>query len=194
MLRVKEEGELREANHRQAEAARQQQRIDKQSDDLKETKETTAQIETKWQAASKLSDAYKLNDALSNLQKECDTVMKSKLALRKTFVDEQKTKDEEFVKELREQADNIGKLPISLELSSLVVDRLTSETVLEKANLFTKQYDETQAVELSDIERAFMLERNEYLESNKKELDEIAERRRQLEKYLSMRLSSRMYR
>lgn len=54
--------------------------------------------------------------------------------------------------------------------------------MLEKANLFSKQYDETQALELADIERAFMLERSEYLESNRKELEDIAERRRQLEK------------
>lgn len=84
--------------------------MDRQADDLQETKDTTAQIESKWQAASKLGDAYKLNDALNSLQKECDTVMKSKLTLRRTFVDEQKAKDEEFVKELREQADNIGTL------------------------------------------------------------------------------------
>ena len=42
------------------------------------------------------------------MQKECDAVMKDKLSLRRVFVDEQKTKDEEFVKELRKQADDIG--------------------------------------------------------------------------------------
>ena len=107
---IKQEGELREATHRSTEANRQRQRVERQANDLNDAKKANAGIDSRWQAASKLTDAYKLNEALTGRQKECDAVMKDKLTLRRVFVDEQKTKDEEFVKELRKQADDIGSL------------------------------------------------------------------------------------
>jgi dynein regulatory complex protein 1 len=101
--------------------------------------------------------------ALTELQRDCDGIIRSKTLLLQSLVDDQKHKDEEYVKELKKQADEV-------------------DAIMGTSDAGYKQYQQAMQAEIEEIERTFMLERKEMLERQRADLEDIAERRRSNER------------
>jgi len=92
----------------------------------------------------------------------CVEIIRSKDDLIRDFQQQLKSKDEEYVKALKQQADDI-------------------EDILTKMHTEFRELQEEYEVELDAIESAFMAERDELLGGNKGEIDGLFEKRRAME-------------
>jgi len=122
-----------------------------------------------WEELLKVNMPMKLHSQIEKQKANCDELLAAKDAVIGSIRRELKIKDDEYVKALKQQGDDIEQL-----LSRMAV-----------------QYKELRQVyddELQRIEEAFVRERKEVLDINRSEIDSLFEKRRAMEmKYMEER-------
>ena len=152
----------RENRRRISEEDKRQDRLRRLQEEAIESGKRNAAVEMRWQELMGYNMPQELLRELNMQRAGCEAIITSKDSLISEFRLELKGKDEEYVKSLKQQGEDITQLIARMR----------------------KQYQDLQheyASELGQIEEAFMRERDELLSGNKTEIDSLFDRRRQME-------------
>ncbi|XP_076456963.1 dynein regulatory complex protein 1-like [Babylonia areolata] len=163
-------GDAREANRRGVDEEAKRIRKEKLEQEAKSSAERFEEITKKWESALQKEVPQSLHEMLLQQKRACDSMNDEKNKLITEFQQELKSKDDQYVKDLKKMAEDVD----------LMIERMD-----EQINNVTKAHRE----ELEEIERAFVAERNELLELYKKRWEEkMALRGEKEEEYMSARL------
>jgi len=160
MVRVT--ADLRENQRRVAEEAAREERMRMLDEEAGKSAEDNAAIEARWAELVSKDVPQDLHKAIEEQKARCAAVLASKDTLIAEFHLELKLKDEEYVRGLKQQAEDVDEL-------------------LKRMRREFKELSDEYEVELESIEDAFLSERSEMLKKNKAEVDSLFERRRQAE-------------
>jgi dynein regulatory complex protein 1 len=152
------ETDVAENERRIAEEGQRENRLQKKHDEAASSNKRNASVQMKWQALYEKTIPQDLLKEINAQKEACDKIIHSKDRLIAEFQQELKQKDEDYVKALKKQAEDI--------------DRLIS-TMHQQTKALIGAYEE----ELAEIETAFMLERRELLTSNKDEITSLIQQR-----------------
>ncbi|CAH1776094.1 unnamed protein product [Owenia fusiformis] len=155
-------GDARENSRRIEEEDARRQRREKLEAEAKAGSERFEEITKKWESALQKEIPQDLHEMLKQQKGSCDAMIDEKNKLINDFQMELKQKDDQYVKDLKKQAEDID----------LMIERME-----EQYKNLNKAYRE----ELNQIERAFVSERNELLDVQKKRWETNMEGRRDKE-------------
>ncbi|KAJ8321909.1 hypothetical protein KUTeg_000380 [Tegillarca granosa] len=144
---------------RRIEAQKRKERLEQEA---KLGAEKFEDITKKWESALQKEIPQSLHQMLRQQKTSCDTILADKNKLINDFQSELKTKDDQYIKDLKQQEKDID----------LMIERME-----EQIKNLTKAYTH----EMNQIEKAFQSERDELLEQHKKKWEEKMESRRQKE-------------
>ncbi|KAI9144580.1 sperm tail-domain-containing protein [Paraphysoderma sedebokerense] len=125
--------------------------------------ELATEVQQKWEEALKLNGPYELYEMLLKQKVVCDNLIAAKDKLISEYAAESRKKDDDYVKELKRQAEEINEL-------------------LHKMDVQYRDYQQVLREELDQVEKAFMEERTDLVEKNVKEIDMLFEQRRASER------------
>ncbi|XP_039094269.1 dynein regulatory complex protein 1 isoform X2 [Hyaena hyaena] len=141
--------DIREIHRRVEEEEIKRQRLEKLENEVKTSQDKFDEITVKWEQGKKKRIPQDLWDILNTQQAHCAGLIEDKNKLISELQQELKTKDDQYVKDLKKQSDDI----------CLLLERMEDQV----KNVMT-----TFRQELNYIEKAFEMERQELLTSNKK--------------------------
>ena len=166
---VRAEADDAEGRRRVEEEARRRARVARLEAEAAETGRLSAAVERRWGEVLGLDVPQELHDEIELQKKQCGAIIASKDALIRSFQEQLRDKDEQYVKALKGQAED--------------VERLLRSMRSEYATL-REGYEE----ELKQIDDAFLQERDALLSKNADELDALFDQRRESElRYLEQR-------
>ncbi|XP_074845160.1 dynein regulatory complex protein 1 isoform X2 [Carettochelys insculpta] len=145
--------DARETQRRAEEDEVKRQRLEKLESESRTNQEKFEEITVKWGSAREKSIPQDLWDVLNQQQQQCALLIEEKNKLIGELQQELKSKDEQYVKDLKKQSDDIN----------LLLERME-----EQIRNLMKTYRR----ELMQIEKAFERERQELLNSNKKKWEQ----------------------
>lgn len=154
--------DARESMRRLEEEEQRRQRNEKLEAEAKSATEKFEEITKKWEYALSKEIPQDLNSMLTEQKSACDGMIDEKNKLIHDFQQELKSKDDQYVKDLKKAAEDVD----------LMVERME-----EQMKQLTKAYRE----ELTQIEKAFVTERSELIENNRKKWDTSMQQRRDKE-------------
>ncbi|KAL9962962.1 hypothetical protein ACROYT_G032120 [Oculina patagonica] len=154
--------DARESMRRLEEEEQRRQRNEKLEAEAKSATEKFEEITKKWEYALSKEIPQDLNSMLMEQKAACDSMIDEKNKLIHDFQQELKTKDDQYVKDLKKAAEDVD----------LMVERME-----EQMKQLTKAYRE----ELTQIEKAFVTERGELIENNRKKWESSMHGRRDKE-------------
>ncbi|XP_070803141.1 dynein regulatory complex protein 1 [Pituophis catenifer annectens] len=143
----------REAHRRSEEEELTRQRVEKLENEAKANLDKFDEITAKWAKAKQKTIPQDLWEALNLQQQHCALLIEEKNKVISELQQELKSKDDQYVKDLRKQNEDIN----------LLLERME-----EQIRNLVKNYRR----ELLQIEKAFELERRELLASNKKKWEQ----------------------
>ncbi|XP_019590949.2 dynein regulatory complex protein 1 isoform X4 [Rhinolophus sinicus] len=141
--------DIRETRRRVEEEEIKRQRLEKLENEVKTSQDKFDEISAKWEEGKQKIIPQELWEMLNTQQVHCAGLIEDKNKLINELQQELKTKDDQYVKDLKKQSDNI----------CLLLDRMEEQV---------KNVMKTFRQELHHIEKAFEVERQELLTSNKK--------------------------
>ncbi|XP_023566673.1 dynein regulatory complex protein 1 [Octodon degus] len=168
--------DVREIHRRVEEEEIKRQRIEKLENEVKTSQDKFDEITSKWKEGKQKRIPQELWDMLNTQQLHCAGLIEDKNKLISELQQELKIKDDQYVKDLKKQSDDI----------SLLLERM-EEQVKSMMKAFRQ--------ELLHIEKAFEVERQELLTNNKKkwewalqahsskELEYLVNRMKRVEEY-----------
>lgn len=159
---IRIDADNRENRRRIAEEDKRQDRLRRLQEEAISSGKRNAAVEMRWQELMGYNMPQELLIELNKQKASCESIIQSKDGLITEFRNELKSKDEEYVKALKQQVEDIEQLIARMR----------------------KQYQDLQreyGSELAQIEDAFMRERDELLSKNKADIDGLFDRRRQME-------------
>eukprot|EP00802_Teleaulax_amphioxeia_P007750 Tamp_07758.p1 GENE.Tamp_07758~~Tamp_07758.p1 ORF type:complete len:602 (-),score=252.65 Tamp_07758:636-2417(-) len=162
VTRVRVEGDDRENQRRINEEARRLDRRQKLLFEAESSARRNAAIAMKWASLFEKEIPLDLLTDMQAQQEACSKVISQKDELIKEFQLALRSKDEEYVKSLKRWAEDIDGL---------------LQAMTEQFREQQKQYE----LETQEIEAVFMQERKELIEANKKEMEMLMEKRRNME-------------
>ena len=162
VTKVRIMGDSRENERRINEEVNRQGRRQKLLYEAESSARQNAAVAMKWSALFDKEIPQELLSEIELQRDTCERIIQSKDRLIKEFKTELKAKDDEYVKSLKKQAEDID----------LLLERMGRQY-----GLLRKAFED----ELEDVETAFMQERHELMESNKTELTGLMERRKDKE-------------
>ncbi|PIK61177.1 putative dynein regulatory complex protein 1 [Apostichopus japonicus] len=133
-------------------------RIEKLDAEAKASLERFEEITKRWSTASGRNIPQELHDVLMQQKQLCDAMIDEKNKLINDFQMELKAKDDQYVKDLKKQAEDVD----------LMIERMEEQI----KNLMKAYRDE-----ITQIEKAFELERRELLNGNKRKWDQAVQAR-----------------
>ncbi|XP_050804733.1 dynein regulatory complex protein 1 [Gopherus flavomarginatus] len=145
--------DARETQRRAEEDELKRQRLEKLENESRTNQDKFEEITLKWGSAKEKTIPQDLWEVLNQQQQHCALLIEEKNKLISELQQELKSKDDQYVKDLKKQSDDIN----------LLVDRME-----EQIRNLMKTYRR----ELMQIEKAFELERRELLSSNKKKWEQ----------------------
>ncbi|XP_053105947.1 dynein regulatory complex protein 1 [Hemicordylus capensis] len=145
--------DARETHRRSEEEELNRQRVEKLENEAKANQDKFDEITSKWASAKEKIVPQDLWEVLNLQQQHCAVLIEEKNKLISELQQELKSKDDQYVKDLRKQADDVN----------LLLERME-----EQIRNLIKNYRR----ELLQIEKAFELERRELLTSNKKKWEQ----------------------
>ncbi|XP_071854027.1 dynein regulatory complex protein 1-like [Apostichopus japonicus] len=148
----------REAQRRAEEEETVRLRIEKLDAEAKASLERFEEITKRWSTASGRNIPQELHDVLMQQKQLCDAMIDEKNKLINDFQMELKAKDDQYVKDLKKQAEDVD----------LMIERMEEQI----KNLMKAYRDE-----ITQIEKAFELERRELLNGNKRKWDQAVQAR-----------------
>merc|ERR1719181_2125323 len=152
----------REGQRRVAEEKQRQERLQRLQEEAVRSGKQNAAVEMRWAELLDQNMPQELHNEIEAQKSACSEIVASKDALIREFQLQLKLKDEEYVKALKQQADDV-------------------EELLRRMRLEFKELQEEYEVELEAIEDAFLMERDELLQANKAEIYALFEKRREME-------------
>ncbi|KAK2171357.1 hypothetical protein NP493_1066g02024 [Ridgeia piscesae] len=173
---IRDATDAREGEWRTDEDEIKRQRKDRLDAEAKSGSEKFDEITKKWESALQKEIPQDLQEMLTQQKSACDAMIDEKNKLITDFQLELKSKDDQYVKDLKRQAEDID----------LIIERMD-----EQVKELTRAYRE----ELGEIETAFVAERSELLEANMnrwkagvqsrldKELDYLSTREKRVDDY-----------
>ncbi|GLC76023.1 DNA replication checkpoint protein Drc1 [Pleodorina starrii] len=159
---VRAAGDDRENQHRIAEEQTRQDLRAKLLAEAEQSARQNAAVAMRWADLFSIEVPQDLYTEIEAQRQACERIISSKDALISEVRGELKKKDDEFVKTLKRQAEDIDTLL-----------QYMSRQFVEMQNAFKEELDE--------IENAFLQERSDLLESNRREMQELFDRRSRLE-------------
>nr|XP_044628033.1 dynein regulatory complex protein 1 isoform X3 [Equus asinus] len=141
--------DIRETHRRVEEEEIKRQRLEKLENEVKTSQDKFDEITAKWEEGKQKRIPQALWDMLNTQQLHCAALIEDKNKLISELQQELKTKDDQYVKDLKKQSDDI----------CLLLERMEEQV---------KNVMKTFRQELHHIETAFEVERQELLTSNKK--------------------------
>ncbi|XP_045405167.1 dynein regulatory complex protein 1 [Lemur catta] len=141
--------DMRETHRRVEEEEIKRQRIEKLENEVKTSQDKFDEITAKWEESKQKKIPQELWEMLNAQQLRCAGLIEDKNKLISELQQELKTKDDQYVKDLKKQSDDI----------CLLLERMEEQV---------KNVMKTFRQELHYIEKAFEVERQELLASNKK--------------------------
>ncbi|XP_030830868.1 dynein regulatory complex protein 1 [Strongylocentrotus purpuratus] len=159
---VRVAADSREAQRRAEEEETQRQRDEKLEAEAKAGMERFEEITKRWEQANGRDIPQELHDILMQQKALCDAMIDEKNKLINDFQMELKSQDDQYVKDLKKEAEDID----------LMIERMEEQV----KNLMKAYRDE-----LKQIERAFETEREELLDNNKRKWDQAMGGRRDQE-------------
>ncbi|XP_017401025.1 dynein regulatory complex protein 1 isoform X1 [Cebus imitator] len=162
--------DIRETHRRVEEDDIKRQRIEKLENEVKTSQDKFDEITSKWEEGKQKRIPQELWEMLNTQQLHCAGLLEDKNKLISELQQELKTKDDQYVKDLKKQSDDI----------CLLLERMEEQV---------KNVMKTFREELYHIEKAFEVERQELLASNRKKWERAlqAHNAKELE-YLSNRM------
>jgi len=154
--------DARESMRRLEEEEQRRQRNEKLEAEAKSATEKFEEITKKWEYALSKEIPQDLNAMLMEQKAACDGMIDEKNKLIHDFQQELKSKDDQYVKDLKKAAEDVD----------LMVERME-----EQMKQLTKAYRE----ELTQIEKAFVTERGELIDNNRKKWEANMQQRRDKE-------------
>ncbi|KAI8619818.1 sperm tail-domain-containing protein [Chytriomyces sp. MP71] len=159
----------RESQRRHDDLKRQETWSQKRASDEQRTRDMHARISAQWEPVLAKVQPYELHEMLLTQREACAALMASKDRLVNEYCVDLKGKDDDYVKELKRQAEEID----------ILIERMEEQY---------RSLQTTLKEELDHIERSFIEERTELIESNMKEIEALFSQRRDNEgKYLEDR-------
>lgn len=155
-------GDAREAARRTEEEEAKRIRKERLEQEAKSGAERFEEITKKWESALQKEIPQSLHEMLMQQKTSCDAMIDEKNKLINDFQQELKGKDDQYVKDLKKQAEDVD---------------LKIERMEEQIKNLTKALRE----EMKEIEMAFEEERNELLKQHKNKWDEKMQNRRDKE-------------
>ncbi|ELU08983.1 hypothetical protein CAPTEDRAFT_182544 [Capitella teleta] len=155
-------GDAREASRRLDDEEVRRLRKEKLEAEAKAGAEKFEEITKKWETALQKEIPQELHEMLMAQKALCDGMIDEKNKLINDFQMELKQKDDLYVKDLKKQAEDVD----------LMIERMD-----EQVKQLTKAYRE----ELGQVERAFVAERTDLLDTNRKKWDSTMKNRRDKE-------------
>ncbi|XP_019619158.1 PREDICTED: dynein regulatory complex protein 1-like [Branchiostoma belcheri] len=162
-------GDSRESQRRLEEEELRRQRTERLEAEAKASAEKFEDVTKKWDSARRYQIPQDLHELLMQQRAACDQMIDEKNKLVNDLQQELKTKDDQYVKDLKKQAEDVD----------LMIERME-----EQIKNLTKSYRE----ELTQIDKAFEAERGELLEGNRKKWNQTMQTRTEKEvEYLKLR-------
>jgi len=147
------------------------QRLEKLEAEAKSAVDKFEEITKKWDLALSKDTPQGLREMLNEQKTACDTMIDEKTNLINDLQQELKAKDDQYVKDLRKQAEDID----------LMIERMG-----EQIKTLLQAYIE----ELNEIERSFDFERRDLTDGHKRRWDSLMKNRREREiEYMESRQS-----
>ncbi|KAJ1446860.1 sperm tail-domain-containing protein [Pelagophyceae sp. CCMP2097] len=162
ITQIRVAADWREARRRVAEEQQRQDRLQRLQEEAVRSGQQNAAVEMRWAELLDQNMPQELHDDIEAQKSACSEIVASKDALIREFQLQLKLKDEEYVKALKQQADDV-------------------EELLRRMRLEFKELHEEYEVELEAIEDAFLTERDDVLQANKAAVDSLFEQRREME-------------
>jgi len=141
-------GDAREAGRRIEEEDARRQRKEKLEAEAKAGSERFEEITKKWESSLQKEIPQDLHESLMHQKSSCDAMIDEKNKLINEFQMELKSKDDQYVKDLKKQAEDID----------LLIERMDEQV---------KELTKADRQELTQIEKAFVAERTELLEQQR---------------------------
>ncbi|KAI8805931.1 sperm tail-domain-containing protein [Cladochytrium replicatum] len=152
----------REATRRQEEDRKLDIWDHKRDEESTKSSAMHAVTQGEWDKVAKIGGPFKLFEMLSEQKEACDQLIAAKNRLINEYVAELKGKDDDYVKELKRQAEEID----------LLLERMESQY---------NTFQSTLAQELEQIEKSFVEERTELIDTDLAEIESILTQRRENE-------------
>ena len=164
VTKVRIMGDSRENERRINEEVNRQGRRQKLLYEAESSARQNAAVAMKWSALFDKEIPQELLAEIELQKDTCERIIQSKDRLIKEFKSELKAKDDEYVKSLKKQAEDID----------LLLERMGKQfAALRKA------FED----ELEEVETSFMQERHELMQSNQAELQQLMEKRKDKEEH-----------
>jgi hypothetical protein len=159
---VRVEADKREQTRRAVEDERVQDRLHKLREEAAASGRANAAVQLKWSDILERNLPQELAAELAAQKHACTAILSSKSGLMAQLAREMKAKDEDYVKALQQQRDDVEQLVVRM-----------GEQFAELSSAYE--------AELGAMESAFMEERSDLMLSNKREVDALFEARRSME-------------
>ena len=172
--------DAREVGRRQEEDEGGKARQEKLEAEKNAGEERFQEIIRKWSQTSKKKVPQELQDLLQQQKEACDEMIQEKEKLITEFQEELKAKDEQYVKHLKMQAEDIDLLVERMEEQARAVVKAFREELeqientfsLERRDLTLSQHDKYMKMK-EDKEKEYMQRREERLEENEAKLQHL---------------------
>ena len=164
MTKVRIVGDSRENERRINEEVNRQGRRQKLLYEAESSARQNAAVAMKWSALFDKEIPQELLHEIELQKDTCERIIQSKDRLIKEFKSELKAKDDEYVKSLKKQAEDID----------LLLERMGKQFMALR-----KAFED----ELEEVETSFMQERHELMQSNQAELQQLMEKRKDKEEH-----------
>ena len=164
ITKIRSDTDMMENERRIKEERERDQRYDEIQAEVHHSYKENIGIDFKWQELEDKEDCEELAQEIELQKAHCQSIIQNKEKLIKQFQDTLKTKDEEYVKSLELQGQNIDKLIALMRIQ------------------FKSMRDEY-TTQLNEIEAAFKKEREEILAKNNTEIDMLFKKHQETEEY-----------
>lgn len=151
-----------EMNRRIHEENLRRNRVERLEEEAITSGKRNAAVELRWSELLDYTMPQELYNEMQAQKSNCDVIMQSKDGLIKEFQTQLKLKDEEYVRTLKKQSEDV-------------------QILIERMGKQFKEMQEEYELELEQIEDAFLRERDELLSNNKTEIDSLFDKRRSME-------------
>jgi len=155
-------GDAREASRRIEEEEARRQRREKLEAEAKVGAERFEEIIKKWESSLQKEIPQDLYESLMQQKSACDAMIDEKNKLINEFQMELKAKDDQYVKDLKKQAEDVD----------LLIERMDEQV---------KELTKADRQEITQIEKAFVAERTELLEQQRSKWDAMMVARQEKE-------------
>ena len=175
ITKIRSDTDALENERRIREEQERDQRYDSIQTEVHHSYKENIGIDFKWQELEDKEDCEELSREIEMQKAHCQSIIQNKEKLIREFQEALKNKDDEYVKSLKKQGEDIDKL--------IALMRIQFNSMRDEYN-----------TQLNEIEAAFRLEREEILQRNETEIEMLFKEHYETEeRYLRLRTANEAY-